>query len=390
MTSISRLRKSITRIPVVLVLALSVLTASATLRPAHAVYIPPCEAWECPAGGAVWWSLHGTIVLAGLALFEYAFSLLINQVTDTITRSGNSYAQLSQAENSSGTAGGEQQSITSLGGAVGQQRSLASMSFTPSVTACNLVSNRNAILDETNAVRNQLRQAESKYSALYSNDPSTPAGTGQIGYLSDRFDTRMTRYCNGTTLFSPTGTPPSGLSCTATMGVDLDLKPAEAIFQKVKFTSNAATHPEYVTAQDVVLNLVGNNVSDPVRNQALERPDGRSLALTRYSEQAKLNLASGALLAMVERRRSAWQEATRKATFSDASMDKLAESSSREASSQSMDNVAILFGESSKQLLTLYTFMEQWAAIKAVSLGIDVQENSAKGGTSAGSVSTRQ
>ncbi len=352
-------------------------------RQSHAVWIPPCEAYECPAGAGIFWAIHSAIMLFVITLLEGWIATHIGMVTSAFNGTANADTMNADAENRSDSTNMTNESIVRTANTLAQERIGDLLETSPSVSVCQVATRRLAVLSANSTTRSQARMAESAINRLLSNDPATPAATGQAGYLSARFTARMAKYCNPATTNAP-----ASVGCTATIGVDRDLSPYQSIFSKADLSAPA----DYEAAKDVVLNLVGDNVVTTIRGAALARPQGQLLSLKNYSDQARVNLAASVLSAMVERRRDASGSgkteavAAKAASYTDSSLERLAFANASQGSSQTMDTITLLMGETSKQMLDFRQFMERWATLRAVGLAMDIQDSGAKGVTTAGRV----
>lgn len=358
------------------------LTPALPVRDARAWTIPPCEAYECPGGASAWWSVHGTMILAAMGFMEATMAFQITEIADRLTRIANANSQDSQAENTAGMSHVNAENTASLQNTLGRVRSNLGMTFAPATagvfsSTCAIATNNVNIVNASVSARAQLRAAETQMSNTFGNAPATPGATGQIGYMSDRFRTRMQRYCNNTA--GVVDLPAAAGACAASIGVDRDLFPYDSIFR----VQNLNTANDYTAARDVVMNLMGNVVVDPVRGPALARQEGQSLSVQRHSEQARLNLAAGMLMALVERRRDASGAGqselalNNNISFSSAATSALALANAAQNESQNLDTIAAMMGQNARQLYAFRGFLEQWAALKATSLAIDVKESSA-------------
>ena len=366
------------------------LSASASFmapRPAFAWIPPPCEAAECPAGGAAWWSMHSAMILSALGLMEAQMVLQISEIKDRVTRLANANSQDATAENNAGSAGIDVETSAATAAAIGSTRYDATVKYAPSMTSCRVMSNQIATSAASGASRAQLRTAESNSNNLFSNAPGTPGESGQLSYLTVRFTERMSRYCNPATV----NLPATVGTCSSTIGVDRDVKPFDSIFK----LDNMAGANDYTAAKDVVLNLMGNVVADPVRGAVLSRSEGRNLAIVRNSEIAKSNLASGALMAMVERRRDAsgagksTQSLNVSGSYADNSSKALAESNAAQNTPQNLRTIALLLRRNDVQYLAFRGLLEQYAALHATAVAMDIKQSSAQNPT-ASAISLRR
>lgn len=366
-------------------LALAVLLAATGIglpvREAAATTPPPCETTECPSAGPKAWTALTKAVVAALAVLEEDVYLNMLYFKDALTRLGNQHSNTRQNTLKSLTSVNDKDMSNRLTYDVGRARAAAAVQVsTPSRTACSADARRSAVLQASALSRAAVGAAETVNTNILTNEPSSAGGRGQLAFTNERFQNRMSRYCDNTTVSAP-----GGITCTATIGANRDTQPYASIFQQNVF----ATANDYTAAKDVVLNLMGDAVKDPVRGPALTRQEGQAASLRLYSEQAQMNLASSIMLASVERRRelgavgsgselSKRAEALSAGNVTPASLQ-MATTGAGQTSSQNLDAVSALIGESNRAIFQLRDYMEQWAAIKAVSLAIDVKQNSSGG-----------
>lgn len=355
-----------------LMAALAFSTCLMTATPAHA-WIPPCEASECPTAGPKAWEGVTSAVIAALEELEAYIYDETYYVKDAITRLANQYSNDRQNANQAYAAIGDKVVAQRLGVATAVARAEIPVQVAPSRTACSVMARGDQVFGAQRQYSASVVPAEAINTNILTNAAGTPGNMGQLSYVAARFQNRMTKYCNAATVMAPTG-----ITCTATIGADRDLVPYESIFKQTSLA--AAT--DYDAAKDVVLNIMGDAVKDPVRGPILTRNEGQNLSISRYSEQAKLNLASSVLLSMVERRRDLSGTGSEAAVRADASysgmaLEALATANAGQSSGQNLDTVATMIGDSTRSIFVLRDFLEQWAAIKAVSLSIDIKANSA-------------
>ena len=337
---------------------------------------PRCEAYECPGGAPPAWAAHMATVIASLVVLENDIYLLLKDVIDAVTRDSNQHTNNLQNEVNAAATESDKVSAHEATTKIADTRIEASRTFVPARTACGVDSQQPKVWNASTTSRAGVSSVEGQRTDLFSNAPSTPSEKGELAYLSDRFQSRMTKYCNSAAV-----QPPSGLTCSASIGVDRDLSAYESIFKKGSF----ANANDYQAAQDVVQNILGRVVTDPVRGNALTRQDGKNLAILRNSDQAKANLASSVLQGLVERRHDpsfgGKSELSQRATasYTDSALLQLAVASAEQNQSQNLDQISAMVGNSSRQLFVFRNYMEQWAAIRAVSLAIDVKKSSAGG-----------
>ncbi len=228
--------------------------------------------------------------------------------------------------------------------------------------------------DTGTTARQGMAQAESNtFNTTWSNAAGTAGEKGRLAYMNDRYNQRIARYNNNAA---------TGLATAPSIAADADLTPLETIMAKQDLNN-----PDDLTAaQDVVFNLVGDAVDDPVRGQALIRSEGRGSAVLRNQQSARLNLSSTILQGMVERRRNnpttgkseqAFNAEAANYTSSATRALDIAKNNAEQGKSANLDTLVAMIGDASRQLFVMQTFMEQWAALKAVSLAIDVKTNSA-------------
>lgn len=334
---------------------------------------PPCEAFECPGGAPPAWAAHMSAVIASLVALEYDIYLLLVDVIDAVTRDSNQHTKNMQNEINADATETDKITANEASIATADTRINASRAIMPSRTSCGVDSQQPKLWNASTTSRTNIGSVETQRTDLFSNAPSTPAAKGELAYLSERFQNRMTKYCNSAVV-----QPPSGVTCSASIGVDRDLSAYESIFKKGSF----ASADDYQAAQDVVQNILGNVVTDPVRGNALTRQDGKNLSILRNSDQAKANLASSVLQGIVERRHDPSfggkselaQQAS--ASYTDSALKQLAVASAEQNQTQNLDQISAMIGNSSRQLFVFRNYMEQWASIRAVSLAIDVKNSS--------------
>jgi len=132
-----------------------------------------------------------------------------------------------------------------------------------------------------------------------------------------------------------------------------------------------------------------------VRGAVLSRSEGRNLAIVRNSEIAKSNLASGALMAMVERRRDAsgagksTQSLNVSGSYTDNASKALAESNAAQNTPQNLRTVALLLRRNDVQYLAFRGLLEQYAALHATAVAMDIKQSSAQNPT-ASAISLRR
>ena len=335
---------------------------------------PRCEKYECPGGAPPAWAAHMSAVIASLVALENEIYLLLVDVIDAVTRDSNQHTKNMQNEINAEATESDKISANEASIQLADTRINASRAIMPARTACGVESQQPKLWNASTTSRAGVATVEGQRTDLFSNAPSTPSSKGELAYLSERFQNRMTKYCNSATV-----QPPSGLTCSASIGVDRDLSAYESIFKKGSF----ASADDYQAAQDVVQNILGNIVTDPVRGNALTRQDGKNLAILRNSDQSKANLASSVLQAIVERRHdtaySGKSELSQQATasYTDSALKQLAVAAAEQNQTQNLDQISSMIGNSSRQLFVFRNYMEQWAALRAVSLAMDVKASSA-------------
>jgi hypothetical protein len=317
------------------------------------------------------------MILAEMAFLEAAMVVMINDWIDRITRTANASSQDTESENRAAMSNVNIENTASLTAAVGAVRTQLASVFQPAQSVCVATTLNRGLVTASVNNRAQLRAVETEFSNTFGNRPGTAGEKGNVSYLSERFRTRMQRYCNSTV--GVVDLPAAAGTCAASIGADRDIFPYDSIFKPV----NLNTASDYTAAKDVAYNLMGNVVVDPIRGAALARQEGQGMFVLRMSDQARLNLASGALLSMVERRRdhtgagNSEISLNSNISFTTASVSALAQTNARGGPSQTLDTIATLMGQSARQLYAFRGFMEQWAAIKATSLAIDIGENKA-------------
>jgi hypothetical protein len=315
-------------------------------------------------------------VIAALAAYEALFFELQQKFIDALVRYANqgtnNYQNVtdSLAINTDGAAG------TRTAVNIAQRRINNSMQIMPSRTTCVAGTHAKDSIyavyggsgfGGTNAA---IRAAETAINNTWSNASGTIGERGRLAFQNTRYADRITRYNN------QDGT---GLAVTPTVGKDRDLLPYESIFKM----ENLAAANDYQAGKDVVFNLQGDVVLDPVRGAVLSRADGQNLSVTNYSDQTKLNLAGSVLMGLVERRRSTGGYKTEQAlqngsSYTTLALQALAKAQAGETKGQNLDEVSQMIGDSNRQIFMLYYFFEQMAAIQATSLAMDVKGSSAE------------
>ncbi len=335
------------------------------------------------------WTMHESIVMAGLEALDgwlwYLMSLLQSSLTKYANQGSNNGQNVIQSMS------GLQDHVdnTEFANSVAEAKIATAMEIRPSETGCaanqetnklmgimlGLNSGSASFLSSTGTTARQgMGQAESDtFNTTWSNASGTAAEKGRLAYLNDRYTQRISRYNNNAS---------TGLTAAPSIGADADLTPLETIMAK----QDLADPDDLTAAQDVVFNLVGDAVDDPVRGQALIRSEGRGSSVLRNQQSARLNLSSTILQGMVERRRNnpttgkSEQEFNANAANYSGSATRaldIAKNNAEQGKSANLDTLVAMIGDASRQLFVMQTFMEQWAALKAVSLAIDVKSNSA-------------
>lgn len=371
---------------VAIVLICSLLVPVLPVRRAQAGH--PCLI-ACGMTAPPAWALHEAILMAGLEAFEdwlwYLMSLLQAALTKYANQGSNNGQNMIQSMS------GLQDHVdnTEFANTMAEARVETAMEIRPSQTGCSanqetnklvgimlgLNSGSASFLPSTGTTARQgMAQAESgTFNTTWSNAPGTPGEKGRLAYMNARYNQRIARYNNNAA---------TGLATAPSIAPDADLTPLETIMGKQDLTD-----PNDLTAaQDVVFNLVGDAVDDPVRGQALIRSEGRGSSILRNQQSARLNLSSTILQGMVERRRnnpttgkSEQEFNAEAANYSDSATRALeiAKGNAEQGKSANLDTLVAMIGDASRQLFVMQTFMEQWAALKAVSLAIDVKASSA-------------
>lgn len=367
---------------VVLITATFLLTGGYSL-PAQAVIPPPCEATECPGTGPTAWESVATASVAALEALEVFIFEEGLYFKDALTRLAN---QISNADDKfTKLMSSMTDTVSAASAAIGiseaRMRAFDDIS-PPSRTVCGSLSKQNVIAATYAPVRAAVATVETTNTNLYTNAPGTAGQRGQIAYTMSEFSDRMNKYCNPNAITVPAG---AGFTCSASIGADLDIQPAVSIFSQ----SSLATNASYTAATDVVQNIVGDNVRDPVRGPALLREEGRTASVNLYGDQAKANMAASILMSMVERRKllstgTSAVKAQEDMSYTGQSLKALAVANAEHSDSQNADQLAQMIGDNSRGLFMLRNFFEQWAAVRAVSLAIDVKQHSVGNGTVAG------
>ena len=382
-TLVRRPRRLTNRL-VAVVLVCSLLVPALPVRRAQAAHpcIIACSETAPPA-----WALHMSIVLAGLEAFDAWLWYLMSLLQASLTKYANQGSNNGQNMVESMSALKDQVDNTEFANAVADAKVETAMEIRPSETGCAanqetnklmgimLGLNAGSFLPSTGTTARQgMAQAESNtFNTIWSNAPRTPGENGRLAYMNNRYTQRIARYNNNAA---------TGLATAPSIAADADLTPLETIMGKQDLTD-----PDDLTAaQDVVFNLVGDAVDDPVRGQALVRSEGRGAAVLRNQQSSRFNLSSTILQGMVERRRNNPTTGKSEQTFNaDAAnysgsatraLD-IAKDNAEQGKSANLDTLVTMIGGASRQLFVMQTLMEQWAALKAVGLAIDVKSNSA-------------
>ena len=357
--------------------------------------VPPCKVSICPTVGATMWTTYTVTVVQTFELvFIRSFIQYMSALVEAMTLHANQKSNNASHEQVVKTIRSDREAAVIEASSTAYQRTNVVKQVKPSETACATGSYtkhatygsyaqdgaRDAIAAGEKDVNNRLSNVGTDYSG-------GGIGTkGQLNYLSQRYEERMSRYNN------PDMTQISGVG---SYGKDADLKPFASLLEPILLDDGK----EYDTARDVVYNLAGDVVLDPVRGPLLDRQSGKNLAVVRYSWQAKLNLIASVMMGAVERRREhagmrSNQSVEVGSSFttyntlegkdlkdiSTSSYAKLAtaalvEGMAGQTKGQNLDQAGSLMMDTGRQLLTLYTIMEQWTAIKAVNLVLDIEES---------------
>ncbi len=383
MTQIPRVRTSpgnaFRRVPVVVALGVALLLPGG--RPAHATCPPPCAVTSCPAAGsAAWASYLMTVLEGGLEwTFEYTVIRNIGAVIDALTRYANQRTNGMQHLTDAEGIMSDRRNTQYQSGTVAETRADFYRQLAPARGACVSGSYTRDGVNGTYGAGGSyeaIGAAEKDVNRLLGNNETGKSDRGQLQYQNSRFSQRITRYNN------PAAT---GLSTTASYGPDLDIQPYQSVFR----FDTLADGQEYETAKDVIYNLAGDVVLDPIRGPALERVDGQNLSMERNSEQARLNLTAAILMGTVERRRphgaprsnqavehGTSYTSTHSSSYTEMAINALAKTTATQTKGQNLDTAVAMMAESARQLFVLYTMMEQWSALKAVRLAMDVKASS--------------
>lgn len=368
------------KVAVIVVLALALLTPSA--RQASAICPPPCASTSCPtAGSAAWASYLVTVLEGGLEwTFEYTVIRNIGAVVDALTRYANQKTNNKQHLVDAEGIMSDRRNAQYQSGTVAETRADFYRQVAPARGACVSGSyTRDGVNGTygTGGSNEAIGEAEKNVNRILSNNEPGKSDRGQLQYQNSRFSQRIARYNNP---------PATGLSGGASYGPDLDIQPYQSVFR----FDTLANGQEYETAKDVIYNLAGDVVLDPIRGPALERVDGQNLSMERNSEQARLNLAAAILMGTVERRRpngaprsnqavehGTSYTSTHASSYTEMAINALAKTTASQTKGQNLDTAVAMMAESARQLFVLYTMMEQWSALKAVRLAMDVKDSSA-------------
>lgn len=349
---------------------------------------PFCET-ACGMTAEPSWALHQSIVEGGLEALDEWIWFLMSELQSALVKYANQGSNDQQNIVTSMSALNDHVEQSSFAADRSEAVVDTALQIRPSVSACATnqattkafgamlgLSSDSFLPDAGTSARSAMSTAESTvYNATWSNAPGTAGQNGRLAYLTDRYQNRIARYNNQDS---------TGLTTSASIAPDADLTPVTTILTKLRF-DNA---DEETAAEDSVFNLMGDAVSDSIRGNILVRSDGRTQFLLREQEKARLNLASTILTGLVERRRvnaetgkSELELNADAAAFVMTPNKALDEGSadSEQSKSANLDKVISMVGDASRQLFVLQTYMEQWAAIKAVGLAMDIKSNSARG-----------
>lgn len=343
------------------------------------------------------WALHQSIMMAGLAAMDEWIAYLMSQFQTALVKYANQGSNNLQNTLNSMSAMNDHVEASSFAADRASVTVDTALHISPSMTACatnqattkmfgamfGLISD-SYLPNQVNSARFAMRIAENRFNGIFSNSNSTPAEMGRLSYTSDRYEmSRIPRYNNPAT---------TGLTSTASIAPDADLTPVDTILAKVRF----ASMDEETAAEDTVLNLVGDAVEDSIRGNVLVRSDGRTQFMLRMQQNARFNLASTILSGTVERRKinnynSQSIDYQNGKSELELSADSVAfvmspnkaqedgNAGARQTKSANLDTLIALMGDSSRELFVLQTYLEQWAAIKATSLAMDIKAHSARG-----------
>lgn len=343
----------------------------------------------CMATAPTGWPIHQQIVEGAIDELDIWIGELLADFIDAVVKYANQGSNNEQNLMNSMSAMQDHQDSSGFASDMSESVVAAANEIRPSATGCATNQNTNKLMgimlgltsgtasylpSVGTSARSAMATAESNtFNVAWANAAGTAGEKGRLDYMTDRYSQRIARYNNNAS---------TGLASAPSIAADADLMPIETIMAK----ANLSAANDLTAAQDVVFNLAGDAVQDPVRGQALIRSDGRSTALRRNQEAARLNLSSTILMGMVERRRNntttgkSEQEFNAETSSYTASASRAlaeAKSAAEEGKSANLDRLIAMIGDSSRQLFMVQTFMEQWAALKAVSLAIDVKSNSA-------------
>ncbi len=371
---------------VAFLLAASLLLSLSPVRKAQAW--PFCVT-ACGMTAAPSWSLHQTILQGGLEAMDNWIWFLMSQLQAALVKYANQGSNDQQNIINSMAALNDGQNAASFAADRSEAVVASAMEIRPSVSACATnqattkafgamlgLTSDSFLPDAGTSARSAMSQAETDtFNTTWSNAPGSPGQNGRLAYMTSRSEQRIARYNN------PAST---GLTTAASIAPDADLTPVETILAKQRFN----TADEETAAQDVIFNLMGDAVQDSVRGNVLVRSDGRTQFILRQQDSARLNLAATILSGLVARRhvnpetgKSELEMNADAAAFVMSPTKALEESQSiaEQSKSGNLDKVEAMVGDASRQLFVLQTYMEQWAAIKAVSLAMDIKANSARG-----------
>ncbi len=274
-------------------------------------------------------------------------------------------ANTTQAQNNTQIAINDREvtHITALGAT--QTRSELVKSTLPSAQACALSTSSEKIVGRAAQVGGSVKNAEGKSTALLSNAAGTAAETGELAYVSSRFQVRAGKYCD----------PKEISGCTPSVGTNADLDVAP-IFTKTTFNAK-----ELDIARDAVNNLIGDVVDDPVRGPALLSSTGQTQTVVNKQNQARANLSAAVLTNIVEARATdPLGNSQKKEDEELARVDVAVGANSLilgqgQTDGQSEAEIDAAMEAISNQLLKLRGTFEKIAMIRAVGMATDIQVN---------------
>lgn len=333
------------------------------VAPAHAVCYP-CEVECSPAAPAAWGAATATVMTA-VETMGFSIANSIRYFSSMLQLLATDVANTTQAQNNTQIAINDREVTHIKALAASESRSELLKTTMPSPQACALSSSSERIVGRAAQVGGSVKNAEGKSTALFSNAEGTAAETGELAYVSSRFQVRAQKYCD----------PKEISGCTPSVATNADLNVAP-IFTKTTFSGT-----ELDTARDAVNNLIGDVVDDPVRGPALLTSTGQTATVVNKQRQARANLSAAVLTNIVEARATdASGNSQNKEDEELARVDTAVGANSLilgqgQTDGQSEAEIDAAMEAISNQLLKLRGTFEKIAIIRAVGMATDIQVN---------------